>query len=608
MIDVFTEPSRVSSPGYGAKMSLFDVWRSSSMGVTSKSLERIRDDIRSKVQEPRMAYTTVCKSLYSYLHSLVPSSEGSILDIAAFGERAIAAHSLGMKYVGIDPDSTLAEGHSRILSVIDDPNITFRYVPLEAFSTKEMFDIMTISPPPFTCEKYSGGSHQAHSQYHSRDGFIQGFLNETIERAAGYVKIGGIFAFTCLDRPEFHYTSDYLRMASKRFAYVGAVAVGESTPWWIFRKEGELKVIPPPLDLSKNRRLMFEVACWYGVDYITSVISSTLDIRIEKLKRRLGRLFMSSLGFETSCSPIPDHIPIDCLEDFEADVNETYTPTTIQNQGLINERFTVMTASGSWCSLSEPGVEGLCREVNRVIRWLTTTSGFNKASSFIKVEGRRLVPLRNQELAVLPWIREGLFGVSLRDVKSDVLTLPVDVTPSSIRYDALDNWGHQFTRPEDRNRAIHECLGSDKPLVDAFASPANVGSIGTDLFGSLFPDVEEKSLGPFALWDPEKVKGMNIMINPPNTRTILESVLSKMEEFQEAMCVGGTFQGVLTSSSQLSGAYKKMTELKSFRCLYILDPKYDSVGPFRAGDRGTTSFGMVFGSDASVEKLGKKID
>ena len=235
-LDLYTEKSRMATPGYGDSHSAYDYWTMSSLEPRIVSLttpdvtpyqlrERFNKGLnkRGKIPEARLAYATVSQGIYSALHYLHAYVKGagtvpspipplSILDISAYGDRPVAAASMGSPYTGIDPDSALVTGHHHLKMDLnlactrlgrEEPIINLYAVPLEGFESIKQFDLMTISPPPFDQEPYGGentADPQTHQRYTDVDSYFNGFIYELVLRAKRWVKTGGLFAFTALDR------------------------------------------------------------------------------------------------------------------------------------------------------------------------------------------------------------------------------------------------------------------------------------------------------------------------------------------------------------------------------------------------------------------------
>lgn len=276
IIDYYSEEARVKSPGYGERYSSYDYWTNKNLhdrwikiNTNLYTLKDIREMLYENIQEARLAYTSISKSLYAVLMDFNNKETYKILDIAAYGERAIAASSFGNVsiYDGIDPNYDLIKGHTMLsmdLEVLNpDCIIRFLHIGIEDFKTNRKYDIITYSPPPFNTEPYAKSSNmnntQTYSKYPTYEEYICCFLFEIIYKARCFSNIGTIFSFTVLDRnPEVFpvkiknkgYISDYLELIYTEmlllitsclgFQYIGAIGLAAGgkqagVPWWTFK-------------------------------------------------------------------------------------------------------------------------------------------------------------------------------------------------------------------------------------------------------------------------------------------------------------------------------------------------------------------------------------
>lgn len=265
VVDLYTEGSRVATPGYGESTSpveLYETHESDLAGRTrmshNTSPEALRELIYDNVGEARLAYASLSRNLYAAIRDVFIAGEDGyqvrVVDISAYGDRAIAAASLGFKYVGIDPDSSLYSGYAalrRDLSMvvgIPSHSLEFNQMPLEAYVRSSEFgpaDLFTVSPPPYDMEPYGGvGTRdpQTHATYVSMAAWARGFLFEIVHRARQIVRPDGrgVFAFTALDRTsgsqQIAYVEYLLLLAeSVGFQYQGAIGLPSNVPWWIFK-------------------------------------------------------------------------------------------------------------------------------------------------------------------------------------------------------------------------------------------------------------------------------------------------------------------------------------------------------------------------------------
>lgn len=276
IIDYYSEHARIKTPGYGEKYSVYEYWNNKELHIRwkNKNSKSDREALYENITEARPAYASVSISLYHALSLLYPKNKKHcILDIAAYGERAIGAANLNYEYHGVDPNYDLVDGHSKLMMDIlvlkPEANIKFYYIGLENFKSIRKYTMITYSPPPFNTEPYSGNKEaQTYNKYHTFLEYFCCFLTEIIYKASQVIVENGVFSFTALDRnPERFpiridkkYMSDYttliyvepllLLVSCMGFSYHGAIglSVGNKpaqVPWWtyIYTKKYEDKYI-----------------------------------------------------------------------------------------------------------------------------------------------------------------------------------------------------------------------------------------------------------------------------------------------------------------------------------------------------------------------------
>jgi hypothetical protein len=283
IIDYYSEYARIRTPGYGEKYSPYTYWINPNLHKrwinTYKkyiSLEDIREMIYKNIQEARPAYSLISKSLYKALMNLNIKDSYKILDIAAYGERAIAASSLENVdvYDGIDPNYDLIYGHDLLSmdleSLNPNCNIKFIHIGLEDFKTNKKYDIITYSPPPYDTEPYGSdniqlSNTQTYNKYPTFNEYVCCFLVEIIYKAKIYSNIGTIFSVTALDRnPDIFsikikdksqisknikliYVEVLLLIIScYGFQYQGAIGLAAGgkkagVPWWTFKYNNSIE-------------------------------------------------------------------------------------------------------------------------------------------------------------------------------------------------------------------------------------------------------------------------------------------------------------------------------------------------------------------------------
>jgi hypothetical protein len=270
IVDYYCEEARIKTPGYGEKYSVYDYWINPELHKRWRkfnSKESARELLYKNITEARPAYSSIAISLYYVLGNLLDNNKSCrILDIAAYGERAIASAGLNYNYDGVDPNYDLIEGHNKLLMDLKclkpDVSINFYHVGLEDFKTPYLYDIITLSPPPFTTEPYSVSNKemQSYSKYPTYEEYICCFLTELVYKSKKVSKENGIFAFTALDRnPKVfpirinkEYQSEYLELIYVEllllitscfgFNYIGAIGLSAGdksaqVPWWVFKNK-----------------------------------------------------------------------------------------------------------------------------------------------------------------------------------------------------------------------------------------------------------------------------------------------------------------------------------------------------------------------------------
>lgn len=270
IIDYYIEHARISTPGYGEKYSPLEYWINPKLRHrwvkhnTALSLEEVRERIYENIQEARLAYASISKSLYASLMQMKIRDTYIILDIAAYGERAIAAAALPSvtRYDGVDPNYNLIQGHNLLsmdLDTLSKCNVRFIHVGMEDFKSSVKYDIITYSPPPFNTEPYTDqDNRQSYMKYPTFMEYFCCFLTEIIYKAAKFSNKNAIFSFTALDRnpekfpikisdktlvsdnTELIYIEALLLVVScLGFQYHGAIGLAAGgkkagVPWWTF--------------------------------------------------------------------------------------------------------------------------------------------------------------------------------------------------------------------------------------------------------------------------------------------------------------------------------------------------------------------------------------
>jgi len=169
-----------------------------------------------------------------------------MLDISAgWGDRLIAAISLGMEYHGYDPNMELKTGHDAMISDYGDKNKqVIEYIPFETANVEEgVYDLVLSSPPYFNLEHYSDNNDQSSNKYPTYEGWLEGFLYPSLSKAFNGLKHGGIMMIHLSDIGKYNMSVSLCKYMSRinKAKYLGAIGLRGSDsrstkPVWIWKK------------------------------------------------------------------------------------------------------------------------------------------------------------------------------------------------------------------------------------------------------------------------------------------------------------------------------------------------------------------------------------
>lgn len=702
IVDIYSWKARFSGKGYGSEHSYIDYWEHPSLHGKLESMladdQVIESLYQHKVPAPRPSYVSVGQELYAYISSLLVGVENPrILDISAYGERGIAAASLGYNYTGIDPDPNLIIPHTRITEDVFrlwGSYLNFLPLTVEGFGGEGVgYDIMTISPPPFISERYTGDL-QAGEVYYDFESWFNGFIVEVIIRAQRWVSPGGIFAVTILDRigeggNPITYTERTLNHILERgFEYVGHYSlaslrgtnVSPGTPWWIFkRKEGPLPLHPLIINHDVIMNALFSLTSFMAREYVRTMVDSSARV--------FDPSWNDTVGWKLDSNILPgtfDRESVFSLRNEEGSYEENVTFSGLL--GAIERflRWVVNTSSyrralGSCLSPREVKYSASkSADVQRYLRCTALFSGpphLERRGDMFRVrptkpnpplEWRRVIALRHIEEklgladqgSINDFRRALMFAVddpfpdpifprhvnytiteteflrgkkrsNIDDLLNDAriwINLPEwDTWPPSkenwekypigpyddtkthsedallLRYKALGLDGHQMTRTKKRNEILTQAAGIQ--IIDLYASVYNSGS---PLYGSLFPDLEEGSLGPANLipW----IDGSAYMVNPPVTNgedtTIAEMVIHRLNGLNRGVVFFGTT--LWDDQGGTSNTLDLLEGSRYFKLRYELDySRYPGIVP-TSGEQvkhrmTSKSIGVVLAKNMDVD-------
>ncbi len=189
--------------------------------------------------------TTIAKQVYEFFETRV-----TLDPFAGWGDRAIGAAAAGVvKYVGVDPNSRLVDGHAaveRFLAAHSDTKVTFVHGPFENFDAAEHFaaappDLVFSSPPFFDVETYSDEKTQSLVQHPTRDRWLREWFLPVTDRAWSALAPGGHLVYYLAGR---EFTAPLVKHMEKHADCYFRGTVGcrrgrkRPIPLWIWTKRG----------------------------------------------------------------------------------------------------------------------------------------------------------------------------------------------------------------------------------------------------------------------------------------------------------------------------------------------------------------------------------
>lgn len=655
--DIFTEEARVSAIGYSETKSPFDYWKTIDK---NGKIDTVRDEIYNTVTEPRPAYITTQLQVLKYFKdiqnewiskdSFLKNEPCKMIDIAAYGERAIAASNLGIHYTGIDPNSSLVEGLSDLKQRLK--NCDFYHLPIEMIITKRnYYNVFLMSPPPYKMERYKGG-HQTHEIYKDTISWFNGFIRESLIRANDSLMTNGLFAFTALDRlnpegPNIKYVENMLLFTeSLGLVYQGAIGLNSNTPWWFFKKTGAVrshvikdlvKFYPKTLLRRKftQENEIINIAKYKTFEYETS------SIGLEWVRYQVGKHLINEINkYFTTKNKIDVIIGrylmtiISELSEFSLDAMYPYITTStainVLTQELtskvkfLKEGVTVedimykipinfRTASTFFTETAF----GLIDAISVIARYLNLVKCSNHAYQISRISWyANKITCKKQEMSFLNAV---IIGDSSKFAyqNNNFILLTVksfdNVTHKNIlsflRYLTFNLIGHQYTRPIERSQIISDAF--KLPVFDAFASVFNSRSYKMNKYCSLYPDIEENSIGSF--YNITELKNCVVLVNPPSTSVLDSLAVERVLTMKGTFVCGFTvwldtnpdfvnkFKSKQIQDISDNAALNQALQAKNCIGSYILNTEtFKSVNPFDKSviaSRDTLSVGIVISTE-----------
>ena len=259
LTDFFTEDIRILAKKKD-KISAREAWdeRYKTKYSTKDEARQLRDAIFTDpdVREPTLFRLSWAKGIYMLAQQLIGKEKLTVLDISAgWGDRLLAASSLGLDYVGYDPNKLLYNGHSRIMDVMGVEQVVI-YSPFEDSALLGQYDFIFTSPPFFDLEEYSQDESQSVVRYPNFEVWRDDFFIRSLNKAWSVLLPGGYMAIHISNYGDINlvqYMLDNLTNGSfPDLSYVGVVGVkggrGKTAPVWWFRKN--LPTISRIFDIS----------------------------------------------------------------------------------------------------------------------------------------------------------------------------------------------------------------------------------------------------------------------------------------------------------------------------------------------------------------------
>lgn len=591
LLDFYNEAARVKSIGYKEEYSPYDIFNNPELLKVKGIVNRCdREELYNKITEARLAYASYSKGLMEYIQRIVkvPSNRTiTILDIAAYGDRMVAATSFNnktFKYIGIDPDVNLD-----YTQLIQDIMNYYPYsIPPIFFNTSlENYiggtyspDIVTISPPPYTAERYGSDKINEKQSYNTyKDSFgdwVEGFLTGTIIRKVKDIYKSEWLAFTALDRfdppYEIYYTELFVLLIELcgGYAYENTLQFGLSKiPWFFFRRSKPIKDVKNKFEymmkeygeivykskMIQSMMLENEALTHLLTDHFIK-IESVEDGQISLLKmnkisypplsiddihiRKNIMLYISNILFLELRRKIPFNKIVTYLSRYIMTASSLCTPLerfmscdvmfvniTGNNDvtGICNQQFkdNVMYNESASKSFKEGILDHILSKKTYIFE---AKQGFKDRCiglpGLIKTAG---VMTYYTSLTSIDYVthKYEYLPFSNQNIGGTSETDTV-----SKRYEALGAEGHHYTRPLERVRVLCKSL-NEKKCIDCFATYFNSNSYdavkesneGIPYF-SLYEDIEPASLGNFFF--VKNITSGFYMANPVDTPVYTRNV------------------------------------------------------------------------------------
>jgi hypothetical protein len=214
-------------------------------GVTTFEL---REALYRNVKECTQFKPSLALSVYERLCGT------RVLDFSAgWGDRLVAALACRRveRYLAFDPNTSLRDGHSRIIEafggdVTRRANFGVVYEPFESgtLPSGETFDLIFTSPPFFDFETYTSLPGQSAASYRGLDEWLVKFLFASLEKAWRVLDVGGHVAVHIVDVYKTQVCEAmnlFVQLRLPGAHYRGVIAsrggAGKPRPIWVWQKK-----------------------------------------------------------------------------------------------------------------------------------------------------------------------------------------------------------------------------------------------------------------------------------------------------------------------------------------------------------------------------------
>jgi hypothetical protein len=251
--DFYTETQRMQARKFYRTQTPMELWNSMKVqlnGLDPVAIKALRDKIFKQKYEATLFRPSWAKGVYELLTSELKtrpmfkdltSNQTNVLDISSgWGDRLLAAISLGLSYKGFDPNTALKLGHDGIIKDFGNADLhSIQYEPFETSVLDKRYHIVFSSPPFFKLEEYSQDPNQSVVQYPELKDWIANFLIKSLQNAWDALLPGGIMAIHLCDyyegKKEYHLVQPVLNQVIQfdGASWLGVIGLrGESERTW----------------------------------------------------------------------------------------------------------------------------------------------------------------------------------------------------------------------------------------------------------------------------------------------------------------------------------------------------------------------------------------